>query len=297
MSKELFLQLHVHSNRSHDSSTPISEYVSYLNNLTIDFDCAVLGITDHNIVPISMKRALEYSTKQVIVIPGMQWRIRQNMSERLSKRSTRREILTLGNHDDLCSYITDKTQYRISDDEEILGHFKEQELLSYMSHNSDLALVVPHPKHFIVDYYGPNEIKVLNKKMESQGIAASFFVEVKTGCDPFPRIFSAYDGEYCVLGGSDAHEIKGLFGTESMLSVKTTIPVKSTLLESLEKTVEQRELASFEHLVKDILSTLKRDNKQITIEKHYGRSTAQLIGIVPRWLRRRLDSFPRNLFK
>lgn len=46
--------------------------------------------------------------------------------------------------------------------------------------------------------------------------------------------------------------------------------------------MEQRELASFEQLVKDIFSTLERDNKRIMIKKHYGRSIALLIGLVPR---------------
>ena len=297
MGKRLFLQLHVHSDRSHDSSTPISEYVSYLHNLTLDYDYAILGIADHNIVPIRMKSALEYSTRRVIVIPGIQWRIQQNTSERLRKRSTRREILTLGNHDDLRCYVTGKTMYQIADDEEIVGHLAEQELLSYMAHKSDLALIVPHPNHFMVDYYGKSEIQELKKKMKTRGINAPFFVEVKTGYDPFPRIFSAYESEYSVLGGSDAHEIKGLFNTESMLSVKTTLTTKNTLLEFWEKTVEDRDLATFKQLVKDILSALERENKKIKIEKHYGRSTAQLVGLVPRWVRRRFDDFPRNLFK
>lgn len=297
MSKILFLQLHVHSNRSHDSSTSISEYVSYLHNHTLDFDCAILGITDHNILPIKMKYALEYSTSRVIVIPGIQWRLRQNMFERLTKRSTRREILTLGNHDDLRDYVMEKTRYRIAENEEIMSHWEEEELLNYMAHNSNLALIVPHPKHFIVDYYGRSEIKNFKKKMEDLGITAPFFVEVKTGYDFFPRIYSGYESAYCILGGSDAHEIKGLFGTKSMLSVKTTIPVKNTLLESWEKTLGERVLASFEQLVTEILSVLEMDNKQITIEKHYGRSAAQLVGLIPCFVRRRFDDFPRNFFK
>jgi hypothetical protein len=263
----------------------------------MDFDYAVLGITDHNIVPISMQRALEYSTKRVIVIPGMQWRIHQKISDRLRKRSLRREILTLGNHDDLRGYITNRTPYRIADDEEIIGHCRERELLAYLADKPGLAMVVPHPKHFFIDYYGPNEIKDLKNKMESQGIEAHFFVEVKTGCDPFPRFFSAYHSQYSVLGASDAHEIKAPFGSESMLSVKTTMPVNSALLEPLNKTVEQRRLASFEQLVKDTLSTLNKHNKRITIKKHYGRSTAQIIAIAPRLVRRRFDSFPRNFLK
>jgi hypothetical protein len=82
-----------------------------------------------------------------------------------------------------------------------------------------------------------------------------------------------------------------------MLSVKTTIPVKNTLLESWEKTLGERVLASFEQLVTEILSVLEIDNKQITIEKHYGRSAAQLVGLIPRFVRRRFDDFPRNFFK
>jgi hypothetical protein len=219
------------------------------------------------------------------------------MFERLTKRSTRREILTLGNHDDLRDYVMEKTRYRIAENEEIMSHWKEEELLTYMAHNSNLALIVPHPKHFIVDYYGRSEIKNFKKKMEARGITAPFFVEVKTGYDFFPRIYSGYESKYCILGGSDAHEIKGLFGTKSMLSVKTTIPVKNTLLESWEKTLGERVLASFEQLVTEILSVLEIDNKQITIEKHYGRSAAQLVGLIPRFVRRRFDDFPRNFFK
>jgi hypothetical protein len=193
--------------------------------------------------------------------------------------------------------VAGKTRYRIADDEEIIGHLEEEEMLSYIGQNSHLILIVPHPKHFVVDYYGQAEIKDLKAKMASYGINLPFFVEVKTGCDPFPRIFSAYEREYCILGGSDAHEIKGLFNTESMLSVKTTIQVDNTLLESWEKTVKERNLVSFEQFVKEMLCTLERENKRITIEKHYGRSTAQLVGLAPRWVRRRFDGFPRNFFK
>lgn len=297
MNRNLFLQLHVHSDRSHDSSTPISEYVCYLHNLTLDFDFAVLAITDHNILPITMERALEYSTKRVIVIPGIQWRLHHNIFERLSKRSTRREILTLGNHNDLRCYVNEKIQCCISDDDEIMNHVQEQHLLDYLMQNSDLALVVPHPKHFIIDYYGMSEIKYLKKKMESRGIDIPFFIESKTGYDPFPRILARYDGEYCIIGGSDAHDIKSLFGTESILSVTTTIPVDNMPLDSWEQIVEDRNVTSFSQLVKGILSTLERDNSRVTIKKHYGRSTAQLIGSIPRWIRRRCDNFPQNFFK
>jgi hypothetical protein len=244
-----------------------------------------------------MECALEYSMKRVIVIPGIQWRLHQNILARLAKRSTRREILTLGNHDDLRCYINENIQCCISDDDEIMNHLQEQQLLDYLMQNSDLALVVPHPRHFIVDYYGKSEIKSLKKKMESRGIDIPFLVEVKTGCDPFPRILPRYDGGYCILGGSDAHDIKSLFGTESMLSVKTTIPVDNMPLGSWEQIVEDRDVDSFSQLVKEILFTLERDNNLVSIEKHYGRSTVQLFGSVPRWIRRRCDNFPQNLFK
>jgi len=297
MSIKLFLQLHVHSNRSHDSSTSISEYVRYLHNLTLDFDFAVLAITDHNILPISMERALEYSTKRVIVIPGIQWRLHQNILERFIKRSTRREILTIGNHDDLHCYIKEKIQCCISDDEEIMNHLKEWQLFDYLMHNSDLTLIVPHPKHFVVDYYGMGEIKGLKKKLESRGINIPFFVEIKTGSDPFPRILTKFDSEYCILGGSDAHDIKGLFGTESMLSVISKISVDNMSLGSLEQIVEDHNVTSFSLLVKDILSTLEKHNNRVTIEKNYWRSIAQLFDSVPRWIQRRCDNFPQNLFK
>jgi hypothetical protein len=297
MLKRLFLQLHVHSDRSHDSSTPIAEYVSYLHNLPFDYDLAVLGITDHNVLPIRMECALGYSTPRVVVVPGIQWRLHQTGRDRLRKRSTRRELLTLGNHDDLRQYILQRTRHRIAEGEEILGHLTEPQWLGYMAQNPDLMLVVPHPGHGAVDYYGPCEIQDLKDKMDLLGVSTPFFVEAKTGCDPFPRVLATYKNKYCVVGGSDAHDISTFLGARSMLSVTTVIPVVSHLVTSLDRILKDRDVACFEKWVKDVLWSLERANKDVAIKKHYGRSAAQLIGLVPRWVRRRVDDFPRNLLK
>ncbi len=296
---ELFMQLHVHSKSSHDSSEKIEDYVSYLHDLTITlgYDCAVLGITDHNVVPITMEQALQYSTERVLVIPGIQWRLHQSWSERLRCRSTRREMLTLGDHDDLIGFIKDSTGYPIASSGEILGHLKESELLDYLEGNSSIAVVVPHPSHGFVDYYGTAQIAVFKNEMDSRGIDLPFFVEVKTGSDPFFRILTSYERDYCVLGGSDAHEISGPFGTQSMLSVVTTFPAASSFLDRWKKIVEDRTLGEFRQFVMDFLVSLKRDNDRIWIKKHYGRAIAQLLRTVLPWMRRRLHDFPRNLLK
>ena len=297
MHRKLFLQLHVHSERSHDSSTSISDYVSYLHNLPFDFDCAILGVTDHNIVPISMERALEYSTPRVMVIPGIQWRLRQSISDRLLRGLTRREIITIGDHDDFRQFVTRTKRYSVSTHDEVLGHWKEDDLLDYLENRTNLALIVPHPRHFLIDYYGAKEISHLKNRMMANNITIPFFVEVKTGYDPFPRIFSSFEHQYCVLGGSDAHGIKGPFGIESMLSVESTIDVENGLFESWANALEQQDLPSYVRSVRELLYSLRTDNKRIEIRKSYIRSLLQLIGLVPRWFRRRFQDFPRNLIK
>jgi len=295
--KKLFLQLHVHSDKSFDSSTKISEYVSYLHNLKFDYDCAVLGITDHNVVPITVERALECSTNRVLVIPGMQWRFKMSLSQRFANRATRREMVTLGDHDGIHSFIEDKTNYSIASNGEILGHPTEDEFLNYVECNPNIAIVVPHPPHFIIDFYGKAKIATLRRKMESRGIEAPFFVETKSGSDLFPRVLTAYENKYCCLGGSDAHQINGTFGIQSMLSVTTTIRAANTFLESWEQIVDNRTLELFKQFVHDFLNSLTRDNSLIRIKKHYGRSALQLAGAVFPWIRRRFENFPRNLFK
>ena len=55
------------------------------------------------------------------------------------------------------------------------------------------------------------EIKNLYAKVLKRRISHNFFVENKTGYDPFPRLFHDYKKDYLILGGSDAHRIYSFF--------------------------------------------------------------------------------------
>jgi len=297
MHPRLLLQLHVHSERSHDSRVSIKDYVRYLNKNLRKNEFAVLGITDHNVVPIKIEDALRYSTGRVIVIPGIQWKLHKSIAEAVEKLATRREILTLGDHDDLQEYIRKKTDYSVMENDEIDGNFREDELLEYLSHEKNLMIVVPHPKHFIVDYYGKNEIKDIRKKIEKNMIALPFFIEDKTGYDPFPRILYDYDREYNVVGGSDAHEIHSILGTDSFFSVETELDFDEAIAGNLEKDIQSKDLNMYRRVIHQIFTLLKNRNNDITIKKHYFRSNIQFLGSIPRFFHRRLENFPYNLFR
>ena len=79
------VDLHVHTTYSGDSTITPKILVEQLHAHS---SIKGVAITDHNILPISMERALKYSTKRLILIPGIQWRLHQNILERIAKRST-----------------------------------------------------------------------------------------------------------------------------------------------------------------------------------------------------------------
>ncbi len=244
-----------------------------------------------------MEAALELSTARVMVLPGMQWRLAQRGIDMLRRLTTRRELLTLGDHSDLRAYVMSETIHPVSPTDEILGRFQEEEFLEYICRSSGIALIVPHPKHFVVDYYGPQEILALKKKVESMDAPVPFFVEAVTGYDPFPRVFFRYENHYPTVGGSDAHEIRGFLGVSSMLSVTTRFPCDKQLMQLWERAKSEGDSELFRETVRRLFARLKGENQNIVIDKHYSRSALQLVGMVPRWFRRRLHRFPANLFK
>ena len=297
MNIKLVLQLHVHSDRSHDSHISIKDYVDYLEKILLKNEYAALGVTDHNVIPIKIKEALNLSTKKVIVIPGIQWKIYKTLAQGLGKLCARREILTLGDHDSLKEYVNKKTAYSILKNDEILGNFKEEEFLDYISKNREVILIIPHPRHFGVDYYGKNTIKKLKQKIDKKQISVPFFVEEKTGYDPLPRILLHYKNKYPILGGSDAHEIHSLLGTNSLFSVETYLDCDDRLLNSWQKTINNKNVILYKKTVKYIFSILEKKNDELKIKKRYYRSNVHFLGSVPRWFRRRFDNFPNNVFK
>lgn len=291
------LQLHVHSDRSHDSSVPIKDYVDYLEKVLSKNELAVLGVTDHNVVPIKVQDALKLSTNKVIVVPGIQWRLYKSFFQAVKRLCTRREILTLGDHDSLSSYIKRGTGYSVSEKDEILGNFREREFLDYISKNREIILIVPHPKHLVVDYYGAKEIRKLQRKINNKKIKIPFFVESKTGYDPFSRIFFKYRGKYLTIGGSDAHEIYSCLGTNSLFSVETSLDCDAELVKLWSRVVRGRDVRLYKRVVKDVFALLQDENKKIVIKKHFLASELHFLHCVPNFFKRRFNDFPRNLFK
>lgn len=295
MSLKLILQLHVHSDRSHDCDISIKKYVEYIEKTLEKNEFAILGIVDHNVLPIRIKEAVNLSTKKVLVIPGIQWKIHKTIFQALRKLCTRREILTLGEHDDLENYIENKTFYKVLKNQEILGNFKESEFLNYISKKKNLILVVPHPRHFGIDYYGRKEIKDLNQKLKQRRTNIPFFIEVQTGYDPFPRIFTEYRKYYKVLGGSDAHEIKSFFKTNSLFSVETSLNCDKKMINLWQKAIRKKDVKMYEKVIGNIFHLLIKRNKAIIIKKYYIRSILHFLGSIFRFCKRRFENFPNNL--
>ena len=292
----LILQLHVHSNRSHDSKISIKKYVNFLHKSLRKNEIAILGIIDHNVLPIKTEKAMAMSTKKVLVIPGIQWKLHKDFWEAWSLLCTRREIITLGNHDSLKNYIQRKTNHSIMRNEEIRGNFTEKEFLDYLSkHKKNLMLIFPHPQHFGVDYYGDEEIKKLVRKIKKKKIFIPFFVEEKTGYDPFPRIFHHFQGEFPVLAGSDAHEIKSFFGTNSLFSAYAYIDCNRKIKRLIQKTIRNKNKKLYNKTIEKIFKLLKEKNNKIRLIKHYFSSAVQFLGSVPRFIKRRFNNFPDNL--
>lgn len=295
MNFTLVLQTHVHSERSHDSSVPISEYVKYLETHLLKNEYAFLGITDHNVIPIKMKDALNLSTDKVIVVPGIQWKLHKSFATALIKLCVRREIITLGDHDNLKRYILNNTSYSIFKNGEIDGNFYENEFLDYISRQNPIAIIIPHPRHLFIDYYGKKEIKILKQKINNKRIYHNFFVEEKTGYDPFPRLLFQYKNKYCILGGSDAHQIYGLFKTPALLSVETSINCDANIINQWKKANKTKSVVLYKKAITDIFNLLTKHNDKIVIKKHYIRSILCSLHSVPCFLKRRFTNFPKNL--
>lgn len=149
----------------------------------------------------------------------------------------------------------------------------------------------------MVDYYGRKEIKLLKRKMDKRKIFIPFFVEEKTGYDPFPRIFTKYRKNYKVLGGSDAHEILSLLGTNSLFSVETSLLCKKKIVDQWRKKITLKNLNLYKKIIQELFDMLQKENDKIIIKKHYLRSTIHFSGSIYRWLKRRFNNFPNNLFK
>lgn len=290
----LILQLHVHSSRSHDCETSIKKYVRYLTKNLKDDESIVLGTTDHNVIPIKIEKAIKLSTKKVLVIPGIQWKLHKTFWQAWSKLCARREILTVGNHDDLEDYIKKRTPYSILENREISGNFTEKEFLDYISKNKNIILIVPHPKHFGVDYYGTDEIKRLKQKIGRRKIQIPFFVEEKTGYDPFPRVHSYRKG-YLVLGGSDAHELKSFLGTNSLFSAYSYLKCNRKIPKLIQKISSKKSSRLYKKTIKRIFCLIQIKNKKIKIIKDYLRSGIHFLGSIPRFIKRRFSNFPHNL--
>jgi hypothetical protein len=295
MSYKLILQLHVHSEQSHDSKVSVEDYVNYLEGNLKDNEYAVLGVTDHNSIPLKTWDALRYSTRRVLIIPGIQWKLYKTFGEALIKLCTRREVITLGDHDGLIDYIKEKTCYSILDNGELAGNFTEDEFVDYISSSKNLAIVIPHPRHLFFDYYGKKEIKNLYFKIRKRKINHNFFVEEKTGYDPFPRLFYSYKEKYPILGSSDAHRIYSFFNVPALFSVETSIESNKELIESWETAFREKNLDIYKKLLEDFFILLKEKNKTIIIKKYYLRSILHFLYSIPSFVKRRFVDFPRNL--
>ena len=293
---KLYLQLHVHSERSHDSSVSIADYVKEIEKKLKNADLGILAITDHNVIPLTMSEALQASTEKVIVIPGNQWKISKTFRQSISKLVTRRVVLTIGNHNDLPEFIEENTNFQLSETGEILGRLTEEKLLHYLSNNSKIALIIPHPRHFFFDFYGKKEIDQLRKKLIQKNISIPFFVEIATGYDPFPRIFEMYD-DYLRVGSSDAHEIKSFLGTDSFFSVESYISCDDEFKNLWQETYQKKDLSLYDQVIENFIELLREKNSEIFIKKYYGRSIIHFLSSVPRFIHRRFTDFPNNLLE
>ena len=294
----IVVQAHVHSKRSHDSKIPIQDYVKYFDSKLHDHELGILGITDHNCLPVTTREALSFSTRKVIVVPGIQWKLHKSLKEAWRRRATRREILTLGNHDGLREFLSKRWSIRIRQkNEEIADHLTEEQLLEYLDHMDGLTLIVPHPSHGFVDYYGPKQIERLYRKVKLLKTKINFLVEIATGYDPFPRILYNYSKHYPVIANSDAHEIISSVGTDSFFSAYSTLIAKDGEFEMWKKNYNHKDIAAYRELLNKIGKLLIKENSRIVLKKSFLKSTIHFANSLPAWVRRRFQDFPRNLTK
>lgn len=294
---KIFLLFHVHSNRSHDSKVSVSQYVEYLEKNLDQNEWAVLGISDHNVLPLAINEAMRLSTAKVLVIPGIQWKLRKSIVD-AAKLVTRRDVLTFGNHDDLPGYIRE-LGYRVLKSGEIFQQLTEEQFLNYVREKEEMILTIPHPRHFIFDYYGKKQIKRLKEKVDAHPVRMPFFVEDKTGYDPFPRVFSHYKGKYLTLAGPDAHQILSALRTKSLFSVEAYISCHENkeVLSLWAKMVRDKRDASYQETMRAVFRLLVDKNEVIRVRKHYLRTDLQFLHSIPAWTKRRVSHFPHNLLK
>ncbi len=297
MKPRLLLEFHVHSDRSHDSAVPIERYVEYLERNLPGGERAVLGISDHNVIPITMKEALAYSTEKVLVIPGIQWKLKKRFVDAVFKLVARRELLTFGDHDNLRDYVKKRTNYTILKNDEIFGNLTETEFLDYIAKKREMVLIVPHPKHFVVDYYGKKQIRKLESEIEEEHVKAPLLVEEKTGYDPFPRILCSYKGKYPIIGDPDAHEIYSILHTKSLFSVEATLPLTENLTKTWQGAIRREDLAHYRRTLDTIFKLIVEHNSEMIIKKHYLRAYLQFLHSVPRFVIRRFENFPHNVLR
>lgn len=297
MKPTLVLEFHVHSDRSHDSAVPIEKYVAYLEQHLLDYEFGVLGISDHNVIPITTRDALALSTPKVLVIPGIQWKLKKTFRDAILHLISRRDILTFGDHDDLRNYVETSTRYRILKNDEILGNFTEGELLGYLSGKRTRILIVPHPKHFVVDYYGKKQIKTLKEEVDELPRPVPFFVEEKTGYDPFPRILYHYRGKYLTIGDPDAHEIYSFLHTKSLFSVEATLSSTLEIQNLWSRAVLEKDVGLYGKVVGRLFDLMIRENEHVVIRKHYLRALLQFFHAIPRFFIRRFEDFPHNILR
>ncbi len=272
--------------------------MAYLEKTLKEKEYAVLGISDHNVIPLLVSQAISFSTEKVLVIPGIQWKIKKRVADAILKMVTRRELLTFGNHDGLRGYIG-KLHYRILPNGEIFANLTEAEFLKYVAHKREMMIIVPHPKHFVVDYYGRRQIKHLKGELDKHHIRLPFLIEDKTGYDPFPRILCAYKGKYLTIGDPDAHEIFGILGTKSLFSVETfiNVPANERIINLWRKALRANSHEYYQETILAIFKLLVEHNESIYVKKHYLRAWIHFFHSVPMFIRRRFSNFPYNFLK
>ena len=296
MNYKLILQLHVHSNRSHDSSVSIEEYVKYLDENCFENELVVLAITDHNVVPLSTLASFKYSTKNVIVVPGIEWNIHKTVKQTLRRFASRKELITLGDQDDFSEFIRNKTRNTLTNDGEISNKISDDDILKYIQSHKDLTIIIPHPSHLFLEYFGKKQIRELYKTIIDNNPGHNFFVEEKTGSDPFPRIFYTFKGKYPILGSSDAHRIYGFFKTITLNSVVTSIQDYAGITAQWRASFENQDLALYKEVINIIPTYLTDYNHKIVIEKQLNLSILSLFGGIPAFIQRRFTDFPKRLF-
>lgn len=276
---------------------PISDYIWYLEKSLGENEYAVLAVTDHNVIPLTTEECFNLSTQRVIVVPGIEWTVHKTLLDSLTKLCTRRELITLGDMDDLRTFILENTAYSVQTDGTLTGRLRENEVLDYVATHKNIAIVVPHPAHFFVEYYGQKTIKELFGQLQTRKIENPFFVEEKGGYDPFPRIFYSYRGKYPILGGSDAHRLFSYFNISAVFSVETSLDNVDEFSKEWDTAIEKKNLEKYRAVINELFSLLIRENESLVIEKHKFSSVVSFSRSIPGFIHNRFVDFPNRVLK